>query len=118
MSDDRKKAIIRLRCNVAPGREPQVIDMIDAFAWLSASGLLAVPAMHYDTNVTHVGTGMAIADARDKDEAFAMMDALDVIPGWERVSVEGIRSDAAMKQAVRDALASVRSARDARGCDS
>lgn len=103
-----------LRCNVAPAGEPQRIGMVESFAWLSRSGLLAVPAMRNDLNVTHVPTGMGIVPARDETEAFALMDALDVIPGWERVSIEGIGNDPATRQAVIEAIASVRGRRQPR----
>lgn len=138
----RKKAIVQRRCTVSADGEPNRVEMIDTFAWLSASGLLAVPVMRYGCygcicehdktlddslcafdghpfprvfNLTHVPTGMAIIAAHEEEQAFEIMDALDAIPGWERVSIEGISSDAATKQAVVDALAKVREARKARG---
>ena len=140
--NERKKAIIQCRCNVAAEGEPQRVGMIDTFAWLSASGFLAVPVMRYGCygcacehdmtlddsgcapgghppqrmfNVTHVPTGIAIFPAHEEDQAFEIMDALDAIPGWERASIKGIQDDAATKQAVVDALAKVRDARKERG---
>ena len=139
---ERKKAIIQRRCDIAAEGEPQLVGMVDTFAWLSASGLLAVPVMRYGCygcacehdfslddsgcassghpwprvfNLTHVPTGMAIIAAHEEEQAFEIMDALDAIPGWERVSIEGIQEDTVTKQAVVDALAKVREARKARG---